>query len=82
MKISIRVQDVRVLQDGEDQGPHYRAVGYMPSGQVLIYGRILAGHSPSVRDESMQDLADWLRTHRPGWSIDATDAVMRARSGR
>lgn len=52
-----------------DTGPHLRAIGYLPSGQVLIEGRICAGHSPTVQGEAVKDVADWLRKYRPDWNI-------------
>lgn len=70
MLITIRVHNVRVLDnDGKDLGPHCRAVGYMPGGQVLIEGRITGGHSPSCQGQAVKDVADWLRKHRAGWDI-------------
>lgn len=70
--ITIRVHAVRVFDlDGEDRGPHLQAVGYMPSGQELTRGSILAGHSPSVQASAVKETADWLRKHRPGWDIES-----------
>lgn len=72
MMITIRVHNVRVFHgaDAEEQGPHCRAIGYMPSGQVLIEGRIVAGHSPSAQSAAVKDVADWLHKYRPGWDIE------------
>jgi hypothetical protein len=67
--ITIRVHDVRVFHGTEEQGPHCRAIGYMPGGQILIEGCICAGHSPSVQAAAMKDVSDWLHSHRPGWDI-------------
>lgn len=64
--ITIRIHAVRIV---DDDRPHLRAVGYMPSGQVLIEGRILSGHAPSVQSAAVKEVAQWLRTHRPGWNI-------------
>jgi hypothetical protein len=71
MMITIRVHDVRVFHGAEEQGPHCRALGYLPGGQVLIEGHILAGHAPSVQAAAVKDVSDWLHVHRPGWNIDA-----------
>lgn len=70
MMITIRVHDVRVFHGAEEQGPHCRAIGYMPSGQVLIESRILAGHAPSVQAAAANDVSDWLHLHRPGWNVE------------
>lgn len=67
--ITIRVHNVDVRFDDTRQGPHLQAVGYLPGGQVLINGRIFAGHSPSVQGEAVKEVADWLRKHRPNWNI-------------
>lgn len=73
MTITIRIHDVRVVAKGEDRGPHLQAIGYMPSGQELIRGVILAGHSPSVRADAVADVVDWLLKHRPGWAVDLSE---------
>ena len=70
MMITIRVHAVRVLDhENNDRGPHLQAVGYMPSGQELTRGTILAGHSPSVQAAAVKETADWIRKHRSGWDI-------------
>lgn len=75
MLITIRVINVRVFYGSEEQGPHCRALGYMPSGQLLIEGRIFAGHAPSVHETAANDVRDWLRDHRPGWTTSLDNAT-------
>lgn len=71
MKLTIRVHNVIVLDhEHVDQGPHLQAVGYMPSGQVLVRSAIVAGHSPSVKAMAVKDVADWVRANRPSWDIE------------
>lgn len=75
--ITIRVHRVRVLDDnGRDKGPHCHAVGYMSSGQVLIEGRIFAGHSPSVQDMAVKEVVDWLTVHRAGFTVEVLSGIV------
>lgn len=68
MTITIRLHDVRYTDSY--RGPHLRAVGRMPSGQVLIEGPIHAGHDLTVQAVAVKEVADWLRANRPGWNIE------------
>lgn len=71
MTITIRVYAVRVIgPDGDDMGPHLMARGFLPGGQILIDGRICAGHAPSVQSEAVAEVSAWLRKHRPDWNIE------------
>lgn len=70
MLITIRIHAVRVFHGDIAQGPHCRALGYMTDGQVLIEGRIVAGHSPSAQATAVKDVTDWLHVHRAGWDIE------------
>lgn len=79
--ISIRVFNVSVTGVDDVTGPHLMARGFLPSGQLLIDGRICAGHSPSVRESAVADIVGWLRAHRPGWDVDIDDKVIDASRG-
>lgn len=60
---------IYVVDVASGAGPACQALGFLPSGQLLIQGPIVPTHSVEAQTDTKRVVTRWMRENRPDWNV-------------